>query len=165
MELNPDLYQVTINNQVFSFNQHQILAENIINLPHGELHLIDNNKSYLLQIIEINRKKKKVLVNLNGAQHEIIIEEPIDLLLNKMGYSHDTSSVLKEIKAPMPGLVLEINVKEGEEVEKDHKILVLEAMKMENVITIPGKSKVDKIHVKQGDAVEKNQLLISLSND
>lgn len=164
MELNPDEYMVNVNGEPFTLDRHKILAENIISLPDGALHLIENNKSYRLHIIEINRSTKTITAIMNGDKHHIAIEEPINLLLNKMGYSNENTTAVKEIKAPMPGLVLEINVAEGEEVEKDAKVLVLEAMKMENIITIPVKSKIGKIHVKSGEAVEKNQLLISLDN-
>ena len=67
-----------------------------------------------------------------------------------------------EIHAPMPGLVLEINVSEGQEVEKGDPLLILEAMKMENVIKAPGNGIIKKIHVEKGNPVEKNELLVEL---
>ena len=72
-------------------------------------------------------------------------------------------SKLNEIKAPMPGLVVRITVEEGAEVKKGDSLLVLEAMKMENVIKAPGDAVVGKIKVNAGQAVEKNQLLISFN--
>ena len=50
---------------------------------------------------------------------------------------------------------------EGDEVNPDDHLLVLEAMKMENVIKAPGAGTVDKIHVSEKQNVEKNQVLIS----
>ena len=67
---------------------------------------------------------------------------------------------VNEIKAPMPGLVLDIRVAEGDEVKKGDSILVLEAMKMENIIKSPTDGIIKKINVKKGIAVEKNQVLI-----
>ena len=64
------------------------------------------------------------------------------------------------IKAPMPGLILEINVKVGQEVKEDEPLLILEAMKMENIITSPRDGIIKSISVNKTDAVEKNQLLI-----
>lgn len=66
----------------------------------------------------------------------------------------------KELVAAIPGTILDIFVKKGTEVEADQKVLILEAMKMRNIITHPINGKVKKIHVKSGDIVTKNQLLI-----
>ncbi|MCP4180759.1 MAG: biotin/lipoyl-binding protein [bacterium] len=74
------------------------------------------------------------------------------------------SSVLvtKEIIAPLPGVIVEVLVKEGSKVNAGDKILILEAMKMENAIVSPSDSKIEKIHVKKGDSVNGNQLMITL---
>ena len=62
----------------------------------------------------------------------------------------------------MPGLVLDIPVEVGQEVEKGEGVLILEAMKMENVIKSAGVGTIKAIHIKQGEAVEKGQLLIEM---
>ena len=63
------------------------------------------------------------------------------------------------MKAPMPGLVLRINVKEGDSVNKNGLLLVMEAMKMENEIFAPVAGKVTKICVKQGDQLMADDVL------
>jgi len=67
---------------------------------------------------------------------------------------------IKELTAAIPGTILDIFVKKGDEVEAEQKVLSLEAMKMKNIITYPIDGKVKKIHVKSGDIVTKNQLLM-----
>jgi biotin carboxyl carrier protein len=67
---------------------------------------------------------------------------------------------VNDIKAPMPGMVLNILVKEGDTVKKGDAILVLEAMKMENILKSPTDGLIKKIAAVKGTAVEKNQLLI-----
>ena len=67
---------------------------------------------------------------------------------------------LNEIKAPMPGLILDIKVEVGQEVKKGDPILILEAMKMENILKSPGDGIVKAIKVKVKDNVEKGQLLL-----
>ncbi|HNM32873.1 MAG TPA: biotin/lipoyl-binding protein, partial [Chitinophagales bacterium] len=65
-------------------------------------------------------------------------------------------------KAPMPGLVLDILVEAGQAVNKGDNLIILEAMKMENIIKASGSGTVKSIHVQKKDAVEKNQLLIEM---
>jgi biotin carboxyl carrier protein len=64
-----------------------------------------------------------------------------------------------EVKAPMPGLVLRIDVKEGEQVEQNTLLLVMEAMKMENEIFAPVSGTVKQIKVKQGDQLKADDVL------
>jgi biotin carboxyl carrier protein len=93
---------------------------------------------------------------------EVELSEPMDRLLHDLGM--DTESVAKaaNIKAPMPGLVLQVLVETGAEITKDEKVMILEAMKMENVIKSPGSGKVKAILVRPGQAVDKNQVLLGL---
>jgi len=66
------------------------------------------------------------------------------------------------VRAPMPGLIREIAVKEGDAVTKGQRLLTLEAMKMENEITSPGDGVVGKFTLSPGESVEKDQVLIQL---
>ena len=70
-------------------------------------------------------------------------------------------TVAKDLKAPMPGLVLKVLVKPGDVVKKNDAVLILEAMKMENVIKAPGDAVVSAVHVQERVAVEKGQLLLN----
>ena len=69
----------------------------------------------------------------------------------------------KYIGAPMPGLILDVVVSEGDEVEKGDKLLVLEAMKMENILKSPEDGSIKKIKVRKGKVVEKNDMLVSIA--
>ena len=68
-----------------------------------------------------------------------------------------------DLKAPMPGLVVEVSVSEGQEIKKGDKLVVLEAMKMENILKSPADGVVKKVNVKKGNTVEKNEVLILFS--
>ena len=60
----------------------------------------------------------------------------------------------------MPGLIIKIWVNEGDEVKKGDALLILEAMKMENVIKSPRDGKVKKLNVQLKQAMEKNQVML-----
>jgi pyruvate carboxylase subunit B len=66
------------------------------------------------------------------------------------------------IVAPMPGLVVRIQVVEGQRVEAGAGLVVVEAMKMENEIRAPGAGTISKVHVEVGQAVERGALLVTL---
>ena len=67
-----------------------------------------------------------------------------------------------EIRSPMPGKILELKVAEGDAVEANQTLVLLEAMKMENALATEREATVKKIHVAQGELVELGQLLIEL---
>lgn len=77
-----------------------------------------------------------------------------------MGFEIGATKKINEIKAPMPGLILSVDVKIGQEVKEDDSLLVLEAMKMENVLTSPRDGIIKYISITKGETVNKNQLLI-----
>jgi pyruvate carboxylase subunit B len=68
------------------------------------------------------------------------------------------------VKAPMPGLVVRVEVTEGQAVELGEGLVVVEAMKMENELRAPHKGVVEAVHVKAGDRVEKGTALVTLSS-
>lgn len=130
-------------------------------LADGRLLIRTANKTFTARLADINREDKTVTLYLDGRKMEVKIKEPMDDLLHAMGLDKMASSKAADVKAPMPGLVLNILVEPGTEVKKGDKLLVLEAMKMENIIKAGGDGKVGKIVVEKGQAVEKNQVLIT----
>jgi biotin carboxyl carrier protein len=82
-----------------------------------------------------------------------------------MGLSLGNASLEDEIHAPMPGLILEVNVSEGDTVQKGDFLCVLEAMKMENTLTAPRDGVVKSITIAKGETVEKGKLLIELEKN
>tara|TARA_R110002049_G_scaffold144968_2_gene307256 strand:- start:85 stop:588 length:504 start_codon:yes stop_codon:yes gene_type:complete len=127
-------------------------------------HILLNNVSYNAEVVEIKREEKLVSLKINGQILDVGLKDKFDLLLDKMGLSAVNSQQLSKMKAPMPGLILDIKVAPGDNVAKGDQLLVLEAMKMENVIKSPGEGVVKAIIVKKGDSVEKNQILIEFEN-
>jgi biotin carboxyl carrier protein len=74
--------------------------------------------------------------------------------------SPSTKPVAKELKSPLPGVVVKVEVKEEEEVEAGQGVVILEAMKMENEIKSPFAGRVKKVLVREKQTVEKNQPLV-----
>jgi acetyl/propionyl-CoA carboxylase alpha subunit len=123
-------------------------------------HVIHQDKSYRLEVIEAKLSDKIIILKINGSKVQLKIKDRFDEVLEKLGISESAASKVNELKAPMPGLILEIKVKEGDTVKTGDALLILEAMKMENILKSPGEATVKSIKVKKGESVEKNQILI-----
>jgi biotin carboxyl carrier protein len=125
-----------------------------------KIHFLHQNKSLEAELISFERESKTLQIRFGTKISSLIIQDRHDLLLEKLGMNLSSSNTLKEIKAPMPGLILDLKVKPGDEVKKGDVVLILEAMKMENSIKSPGDGIVKSVKVNLKDSVEKNQVLI-----
>lgn len=123
-------------------------------------HVLHNNKSYVIEIIELNKEEKICVLKVNNKEMTVSVEDRFDALLHQLGMDNLNSQKVNEVKAPMPGLVLRVDVHPGDSVSKGDSLLVLEAMKMENIIKSPTDGVVKSIEVEQSNAVEKNQVLV-----
>lgn len=123
-------------------------------------HLLYNNKSYRVEILERDEKGRASKLMVNGMIQEVTVKDRLSILLDQMGLSNMSSSKVSQLKAPMPGLVLRLECQVGDSIAKGQPLLVLEAMKMENIIKSPADVVVKSIEVEQGQAVEKNEVLI-----
>ncbi len=158
-KINASTYQVKFDKSAALVND-QPFDWDITKINERHYHIISNNQSYRAELVQINAKEKTVVLKLNGKKTSVQLQDKFDLLLEKMGIDTSASSKLNDIKAPMPGLILEIQIKEGDAVQKGDPIMILEAMKMENVLKSPGDGVVKSIKVNKGDSVEKNQVLV-----
>ncbi len=103
-----------------------------------------------------------VRVTLRGRATTVRVQDETDLLLERFGLEEDAGAAEREIRAPMPGLVLNVLVEPGREIREGEGLLVLEAMKMENELRASAPGTVQAVHVEAGEAVDKNALLIEL---
>ena len=125
-----------------------------------KFHMIKDNKSYNLEVLESNNAQKEFIIKVNGNEYELKATDKYDELLSKMGIYRGAAAKVNELKAPMPGLVFDIKVEVGQEVAEGEPLMILEAMKMENVLKSPADVVIKSIEIKKQEAVEKNQVLI-----
>lgn len=122
--------------------------------------LIVGNHSYEAYVQDINYELKTFTIAINNNVMELEAADRFDLLLKELGMAQASAGKLNELKAPMPGMVLKVEVKEGDTVEAGDPLVVLEAMKMENVLKCSGTARVKKINSTVGAPVGKNDVLI-----
>ena len=144
----------------FSFSPSEIETLDVLDLREESFTILNLQTNIKGQVLA--SKDRDYTVEINGERFQVQIKSELDLILDNMGLNKPKLSKIKSIKAPMPGLVIEINVEVGQTVHENEKILILEAMKMENVIKIPHEAVIKKINISKGQAVDKGQILIEL---
>ena len=116
---------------------------------------------------------KKYMITLNDKVYKVDIEEltgqngEVASTITKSsepGKSNSSAQCLDgtAVEAPMPGSILGISVKVGEQVKKDQVLVILEAMKMENEIVSPMDGKIISLGVSKGDSVSVGQVLVQI---
>jgi len=141
----------------------QEIQPDICTLSQNHSHAIYDKKSYNIEVIEVSHEDNSCQVKVNGNIYAVQLEDPYNALLKQLGMDSVQGNKIKDVKAPMPGLVLNVLVAEGAEVKKGDSLLILEAMKMENVLKSPAEGTIKRILIGKGDKVEKNQILIEFS--
>ncbi|MCA8831745.1 biotin/lipoyl-containing protein [Hymenobacter pini] len=146
---------ITLNGQPFAWD--------IAPLGNGRYHILHEGRSYSAELISADYATKAVILKVNGQRIELQAKDRFDLLLDKLGMSNAASQKVNELKAPMPGLIVDVRVAPGQTVQKGDPLLVLEAMKMENILKAPGDGTVAAIKVNLRDNVTKGQVLVQFS--
>lgn len=132
-------------------------------LKAGSYHLLLDGVSYSFEVISSDTVAKKHVFRLNGKKVTVQLEDRYDALLKELGMDASSAKKTDHLKAPMPGLVVEVSVKEGQQISKGDTLVILEAMKMENALKSVADAVVKKINVQKGQAVEKNVVLVELA--
>ena len=156
-----DKFKVKVNNLLeFDISNDDVSKLDAEEIADNKYHVLQNNKPFKAELVGSNFNRKKYSIKVNNHTYDVDISNPLDLLIDKMGFTFGTTKHVNSIKAPMPGLILEIHVEAGQEVKEDEALLILEAMKMENVITSPRDGVIKSVNMSKGEAIEKGQLLI-----
>lgn len=154
--------KVKANEFSFTFDKAAIDAADLVKKSPTEFNLIKDHRSVNARLLEENTTGKKLKLEVEGQTYDIEIKDDLDQMLDQMGFNTVSTKQIKEVKAPMPGMVLEVTVTDGQEVFEGDKLLILGAMKMENSIMIPVNAKIKHVAVAAGQAVEKGQVLVEL---
>lgn len=154
MEYRVDIQNKSVNEQPFEWD--------IIETGQNNFHILKDNKSYNVELLSADYAAKKLTVQVNGKKYFLEAQDRFDELLHQLGMDNFNVHQVNDIKAPMPGLVLDVMVTEGQMLKKGDSVLILEAMKMENVLKAPSDGQIKKITVIKGEKVEKNKVLVHL---
>ena len=158
-KVNGKNFEVVKNGESISING-KPFEWDFVRLSEDNFHILYKNQSYRAEVVKIDRATKTFQFKINNRIQTVEVKDKFDLLLEKMGMANGASAKINNIKAPMPGLVIDLKVKAGDTVKAGDPLLILEAMKMENILKSPGEGTIKAVKTKKGDSVEKGQVLI-----
>jgi len=151
---------VEIDSQRFQWLPEEWRDLDCIATGENEFHVIENGKSHWITVLEFDLRSRSCVLKVDGEIKQVKFLRELDLMIERMGLNAVQVNQLKNLIAPMPGLVTGIKTEAGQEVEKGTPLLILEAMKMENVIVAPHQAIIKEIKVIAGQAVEKGTVLL-----
>ncbi len=154
-------FKVKVNDTFeFDFNKENTSKLDAVSVEKNKFHILQKNLPYKTEIIFSDFNQKKYTVKVNNNIYQVAISNPLDILIQELGFEVGVSKVVKKLKAPMPGLILDINVEVGQTVKENDNLLILTAMKMENSLLSPRDGVIKSIVINVGDSVIKGDLLI-----
>ena len=155
------MFKVIIDGEEISVSQEDVQNLDSSSTPDG-YHILVKGVSYKASNPKVGRNPKTGTVHIGNKRFQFTIKDQYDQLVDSMGLNVINTAKLKNIIAPMPGLILDIMVAVGDEVNEGDSMLILEAMKMENVIKAEGSGIVTSVSNAVGETVEKGQLIIEI---
>lgn len=148
-------------NTRFDFDLGESVDWDITEIKKGQFHIVYNNKSYVADVKSHDKETKSFEILINNNSYSVRLKDRFDELLHDLGMDVGSSNKDNDVKAPMPGRVLEILVKEGDTVAVGDGLIVLEAMKMENIIKSTREGIIKQIKTSESESVEKNSVLLT----
>jgi biotin carboxyl carrier protein len=123
-------------------------------------YILWKNRKYPVEIVRSSQNKYEILFN--DISYTFTVETPFSLQRKKVLSSSHGKIERDFIKAPMPGKIIDVLVREGATVVKGEPLVILEAMKMQNELISPSNGKVEKVYAKPNTNVMKDDLLIEI---
>ena len=111
-------------------------------------------------------------VDVNGSIYQVELEEEVKTTktpklvrsrpIQTKEVKQKPATGFSKVEAPLPGTIMKITVKEGDEVKKGQTIMIMEAMKMENNVLAEKDGRINKVRVSEGDAVLQGDILVEI---
>jgi len=154
------LYTIQVDNKSVRLEASSLDAIDIRQLSDRVYHIIDQDFSVKAEVQHVNLDTKQVTLKHNNRVYTINIATELDQLVASIQKASAKKNQDLTIKSSMPGLVIDVLVEEGQEIKEGDPVMIIEAMKMENVIKSKFDGRISKLHCEKGDAIDKNQLLL-----
>jgi biotin carboxyl carrier protein len=164
-------YEAKVNDdqtlEIASENGHFLLdgkapAEFHVTGPHS-FQVVQGGRNFRVHVVSVDTPSQTVVLKVNGKRAEVKLTTEIDRMLQRLGIHAKAGARAGDVRAPMPGQIMSVLVEPGQAVEKGEPLLVLVAMKMENVIKATASGTVAKVLAQPGENVQKGQALLLMA--
>ncbi|RNC79711.1 MAG: acetyl-CoA carboxylase biotin carboxyl carrier protein subunit [Balneola sp.] len=159
-EVKETTIEVELNEEESSFISGKASETFTFKKDNGRFFLRLGTKLYKIDNVDYNGSE--ITFSINGEWHTVTVKDEQELLLDSLGFKTGSDVAEGSIKAPMPGKILDILVRVGDEVTKGQPVAILEAMKMENELKSPIDGKVISIDAETGQSLEKNSPILEI---
>lgn len=154
-------YRATVDgNRKFDLSPDDVRVLDLVPTGGGTHHLLEDGRPSRIQVLEARPQDKFYRIRVDNRVFEVVLADDLDLRIDRMGFDLKASRQVSRVEAPMPGLILSVEIAEGDTVKQGDTLLVLEAMKMENAILAPADGVIGRVAVAEGQAVEKKSVLV-----
>ena len=150
---------VVKNNYEFSLKR-QNMRIDVVEEADGFLILLYKGIRYPVEIV--SRRQNEYEILLNGVAYTFSVETPFSLKRKKLLAGKQNEITEMSIKSPMPGKILDVLIEVGQEINRGDTLVVLEAMKMQNVIVASRKGRIRRVGVVAGQTVGKDEILVEI---
>ncbi len=146
-------FKIDVNSKAFS-------ASEITKIGEDTYRIVSDDRSVKTIVVNSDFQSKLYIITINNKEYEVCIQDELDDLIQNIGFDTVGSRKVDLISAPIPGIIIDVAVKPGQEVKENDSLVTLEAMKMENNIVAPQNGVIKNIRVQVNETVKKDQVLI-----
>ena len=162
--MNDPLYMAVVDGHLeVPIEKGQLQAFDFSEVEKWQFHILAGTRSVHARVESYDSASRTFVIKLAGDRFQVTLKDQHDLLVDRLGLTKSAASAVSDIHAPMPGLVLDVMVQAGQTVEAGQPLLILEAMKMENVIKAQGAATISSVEILKGTTVDKGQLLVCMT--
>ena len=148
-------------NSLFSFEINDESDLDIVKVREDMFNIIYNERPFVVSLLSKDKKNKAFEIVINNNLYVVQLKDDFDELLLHLGVDIHEPNKDMDVVSPMPGRVVEVFVSAGDLIKEGDGLVVLEAMKMENVIKATKSGVLKDVYASAGDSVEKNSILLS----
>jgi len=162
VELNGDRKTVSIEGTDVSFEGDQFQHAELSDVDESPVRVVRVGSRIYRVVVEKREGRGRYALWVDGYRFEVEALDERTRSIRDLSAANAAPSGPAPVLAPMPGLVVRVNVSPGDAVEAGQGVVVMEAMKMENELRATSSGKVKSVEVTAGTAVEKGTLLVAL---
>lgn len=162
VEINGETHEVTLGDGAVAFEDHEARPAELSEIEGSPVRMVRIGDDVFRVVVEKREERGRYFLWIDGYRFDVEALDERRRALRDLTAAAAGPTGPAPIVAPMPGLIVRVNVAAGDTVEAGQGVVVMEAMKMENELRATAAGRVRSVEVSPGTAVEKGALLVAL---